>query len=416
MKDQVRALERLLDVTRELTATVDLGPLLTKIVAVAAELTESEGASILLLDKQTGELRFRAAHGSSASSLADIPVPVEGSIAGTVLNSGNPVVVSDPRKDPRHYEQVGEQIDMDIRSLAAVPMHFKDQNIGVLEAVNKQEGVFTEQDIDMLLTLGSQAAVAVENARLVEELRQAYARLGELDRLKSDFIAIASHELRTPLGLILGYATLLRDQVGEAASHQMDVVVRAALRVKHIIETMLNLRYLETGELTLVCVPFDLCAEIRSACNAYRTLVESQGLTLSLHLPPHPLQICADRDKVRTILDNLLSNAVKFTPQGGHIWVLASGQQHTVKVTIADDGIGIPPEALGRIFERFEQVEHHMTRRHGGMGLGLSIVRGLVELHGGRIWAESEPEKGSHFTFILPIKPPIPAEETSKEE
>ena len=293
-------------------------------------------------------------------------------------------------------------------------MQIKERRIGVLEAVNKRGGqTFTREDVETLMTLGAQAAVAIENARLVGALREAHARLGELDRLKSDFISIASHELRTPLGLILGYAALLREQLEEeTAAPQMDVVLRAALRLKHLIETMLNLRYLETGEVELSCASFDLREEIEQACNAYRTLAEASDLTLEVQVTDEPLLVWADRDKIHVILDNLLSNAVKFTPSDGRVWVNVTERRNQVEVVVADNGVGIPQEALKRIFEPFEQIEEHMTRRHGGMGLGLSIVKGLSELHGGRVWAESTPGHGSRFVLVLPMDPRLPPEET----
>ena len=406
LERKVQRLEQMLAVSRELSSTTALEPLLRKIVTTAAELTDSGGASILTWDARSGELRFRAASSDPEGQLADIPVPVDGSIAGAVLTSGEPIIVLDTRSDPRHYDEVGEQIDLEVRSLVAVPMQIKERRIGVLEAINKCGGQFTTEDVETLMTLGAHAAVAIENARLVGQLRAAYERLGQLDRLKSDFIAIASHELRTPLGLILGYAALLQERLGEEASAQLDVILRAALRLKHLIETMLNLRYLETGELELVCESFDICAEIEEACAAYRSLAEASKLSLIVDLPKGGLPVWADQNKIRVVLDNLLSNAVKFTPEGGHIWVSAVKRKGYVEVAVADDGIGIPADALERVFERFEQVEAHMTRRYGGMGLGLAIVKGLVEQHGGRVWVQSETGKGSRFAFTLPAQPP----------
>ena len=411
LERRVQRLDRILAVSRDLTSTVALEPLLKKIASTAAELTSSEGASILLWDGRSGELRFRAAAGDQAGSLANIPVPIKSSLAGAVFMSGEPLIVSDTQSDPRHYDPVGQKIQMKINSLVAVPMQIKERRIGVLEAVNKLNGQgFTTEDVETLVDLGAQAAVAIENARLVGALRTAYERLGELDRLKSDFIAIASHELRTPLSLILGYASLLRDQVDGAGSPQLDVVLRAAMRLKNLIETMLNLRYLETGELELSCEQFDLGADVREACIAYRALAEANNLRLSFRVPPQPLLIEADRDKVHVVLDNLLSNAVRFTPAGGTVQVSVSRQNDQIQVDVADTGVGIPQEELDRIFEPFEQVEDHMTRRHGGMGLGLPTVKGLVELHGGTVWVESVPNQGSHFVFALPVHPPAPKE------
>ena len=294
-------------------------------------------------------------------------------------------------------------VGSETHSLLAVPLQIKDRCIGVLEAVNKRERCkFSQEDVDTLMTLAAQAAVAIDTARLVEALRDAYERLGELDRLKSDVIAIASHELRTPLSLILLYAAVLREQLGDAAGMQLDAVLRAAMRLKHIIETMLNLQFLETGEMEMVFTRFDLRATVEEACEDYGALAETNGLVLRADLPDEGVPIQADREKVRVILDNLISNAVKFTAHGGQVQVALCRRDGEVEVSVADTGIGIPSQELERVFDRFYQVEDHMTRRHGGMGLGLSIVRGLAELHGGRVWAESVPGRGSRFVVVLP--------------
>ncbi len=425
-KTRLQRLERILEISRELTSTVALEPLLRKIVVTAAELTGSEGGSILLWNARTGELHFRTACGDRSGQLLedDIPVPIEGSIAGTVLTSGEPIIVHDAQSDPRHYRGVAEQTGSETRSLLAVPLHIKDKCIGVLEAVDKQgDQRFSQEDVDTLMTLAAQAAVAIENARLVGALRKAYERLGELDRLKSDFIAIASHELRTPLSLILLYADLLRQKLGTAAEAQLDAVEGAAMRLKHIIETMLNLRYLETGEVEVKPKHFDLREAIENVCRDYEALAESNGLLLRADLPDQQVPIEADEEKIRVILGNLISNAVKFTPQGGQVTVAlgfeggaadidrasarVSGDvdRDSVEISVADTGVGIPAVELGRIFGRFYQVEDHMIRRHGGMGLGLAIVKGLAELHGGRVWAESKPGQGSRFVVVLPRSP-----------
>ncbi|MFQ6102049.1 MAG: ATP-binding protein [Anaerolineae bacterium] len=400
-------LERILEISRELTSTVAIRPLLRKIAAMAVELTGSEGASILLRDVRTGELRFRTAAGSQSGELmeADILVPIEGSIAGTVLTSGEPMIVLDAQADPRHYREVGQQIGTETRSLLAVPLQIKDRRIGVLETINKQGGgTFDQEDVETLTALAAQAAVAIENARLVEALREAYERLGELDKLKSDFIAIASHELRTPLSLILLYADLLQEQLGEKAGPQLDAVLRAATHLKHIIEAMLNLRYLETGQMQVVPTHFDLRVEVEEACKDYQVIAETNGLVLEAEVPDEEVLVQADEDKVGVVLNNLISNAVKFTPAGGRVRVSVCSRGDEVEFSVADTGVGIPPEELDRIFERFYQVEDHMTRRHGGMGLGLSIVKGLVELHGGRVWVESGLGQGSRFVVVLPVQ------------
>jgi signal transduction histidine kinase len=302
---------------------------------------------------------------------------------------------------------VGKRTGLETNSLLAVPLQIKNRCIGVLEAINKQEGgTFDQEDVEILTTLAAQAAVAIENAQLVGALRETYERLEGLDQLKSNVIAIASHELRTPLGLILGYATLLQEQLGEAAKPQLDAVSRAALRLKYIIETMLNMRYLETGQMELSPTYFDLRAEIQEACNDYRTIAQAKELALETDLPDVEMPTLADREKMRIVLDNLISNAVKFTPPGGQVRVAMRRRDDKVELTVTDTGIGIAPQELERIFDRFYQVEDHLTRRHEGLGLGLSTVKGLVELHGGRVWAESVLGRGSRFVVMLPVSPP----------
>jgi signal transduction histidine kinase len=404
---RLQKLERVLEISRELTSTIALGPLLRKIVNTAVELTDSERASILLRDTRTGELRFRTASGDQSPELANIPVPIEGSIAGTVLLSGEPLNIRDARTDPRHFGEIKQKTGLETRSLLTVPLRIKDHCIGVLQALNKQDnGEFSQEDVDTLMALAAQAAVAIENARLILAERTAYERLGELDRLKSDFISIASHELRTPLSLILLYAAVLREELGAETRAQLDAVLRAATRLKHIMETMLNLRYLETGEMDLVPTRFDLRDEVGGVCEEYEALAGTGGLVLSIDLPDEEMPIYADREHVRVILDNLISNAVRFTPAGGRVQVKLCRRGEDLEMSVTDTGIGIPREDLERVFDRFYQVEDHMIRRQGGMGLGLSIVKGLVELHGGRVWVESAPDQGSRFVVVLPPRVP----------
>ena len=403
-EERVQRLERILSVSRDLTSTVALGPLLKRIADTAADLTTGEAASILLKSIRTGELHFRASSDGSTEQLVSIPVPIKGSIAGTVLSSGEPLIVHDAQDDPRHYGHVGDQIGKEIRSLVAVPLRIEERHIGVLEVVNKEGGrPFTADDVETLTLLAAQAAVAIENARLVSALRDANARLEKLGQLKSDVIAIVSHELCTPLNLIFGYASLLRSEVQEKeVGSQLQVVYDAALRLKQTIETMLNLRYLETGEAEPSYGRFDLRETITEACDDYRALFRGQDLRLALDLPRESLVVRADRHEVGIVLDNLLSNAVKYTPRGGHVRVAAATRDRRVEVSVTDDGDGIPEDALDRVFKPFEQLDDLMTRRHGGLGLGLPIAKGLVEQHGGQLWAENVPDGGSRLVFTLP--------------
>jgi len=405
LQRQTEKLSRILEISQQLTSTLSLEPLLQQIIVAATELTDTEAASIMLYDEKQGELRFAAATGANAEQLPRKTVPIEGSVAGAIWKTRRAMLITQADQDPRHYDRIDQAIDFRTRSILGVPMSIKERCIGVLEALNKcGDAPFTEEDAQVLSTLAAQAAVAIQNAQLVSALQSAYKKLGELDKLKSDFIAIASHELRTPLGLVLGYASMLKDETGGAAAEKLNVVVQSALHLRELIEDMVNLRHLEMGETALQLTTFDIQDLVRSVCADCDSLATAKRQTISVQLPSEPIQICADRAQITIVLNNLLTNAVKFTPDGGHIVVRADPGEGDTWISVADSGVGIPPADLERIFERFYQVEPHLTRRQGGMGLGLPIAKEMVELHGGRIWAESVVGKGSRFTFTLPLK------------
>lgn len=405
LEQQLVNLTRLVEVSLVLNSTLALDPLLQFIMDSAIQVTSSEASSILLKDKHTNDLVFAASSEGSASELLGKPVPLEGSIAGTILKSDSPVAIDDVSQDPRHYRQVDQQTDFQTRSLLGVPMRIKQDVIGVLEVVNKKNGGWTEHDQAFLSSLAAQAAVAIENSQLVSALRTAYEELDQLDKLKNDFISIASHELRTPLGVILGYASFLREDTrGDTSAQHADAVFRSALQLRSIIEQMTNLRYLKAGEVELVRSHVSVGSMLKIVEQDVVPLVTAKGQQLEVFLPDPDVVIYADEHKISSTLNNLLNNAVKFTPHGGTITVRTMIRGAEVWISVEDSGIGIPSDKLERIFDEFFQVEDHMTRRQGGMGLGLSIARALIQSHGGRIWAESQgPGTGSKFTMSLPI-------------
>jgi signal transduction histidine kinase len=402
----VSRLSRLVEISVTLNSTLDLDRLLQFIIESAAELAECEGASILLVDENTHDLFFAASTGSDPKELAKIPVPMEGSIAGTIYREDRTLILNEVGDDPRHFRQVGEKVKFETRSLIGVPMRIRDKVTGVLEAVNKRQGAFDETDAQTLSIIAAQAAVAIHNARLVSALQQAYQELGQLDKLKTDFIAIASHELRTPLGVILGYAAILREEAKDAvASDQAETVLNSALRMRALIEAMTNMNLMRvgTGEMSLELR--SLGEVVQAAHDEVAPMIQAKGQALVLRLPPVTLTSIVDRSKLVMALTNLLNNAMRFTPDGGHILLELEPHGAEAWIRVRDDGPGIPADQLMRIFDQFYQVEGHMTRRHQGMGLGLAIVRAVVQAHGGRVWAESRgPGTGATFTIALPVK------------
>lgn len=406
-EQEIRWLRRMVDISLALNSTMDLRSLLKIITDHAAEITNSKSAAIMLYEPDANELHFIASTTSPIEKqLLKVPVPLEGSIAGAIHRENRVEVIDDVTLDPRHNRAADAQTGFVTRSILGVPMRYKDEPVGVLEAVNKLEGTWTKDDQRNILVLAAQSAIAIKNAQMIEQLRAAYDELDQLDKLKNDFIAIASHELRTPLSVILGYATFLKeDAQGEVSAHA-SAVLNSALRMRNLIEDMTNLRYLKLGEAELKREHIPLAAIFQSAQNDVQDMVEAKGHILKVQMPEMSLVVVVDRIKLGMALTNLLLNATKFTPSGGQISLSYTIKPGAVWILVQDSGVGIPADQLERIFEEFHQVEDHMTRRHGGMGLGLSIARALVEAHGGRIWAESEGQgRGSTFIINLPTQP-----------
>jgi signal transduction histidine kinase len=279
------------------------------------------------------------------------------------------------------------------------------QPIGVIEAVNKRDmGHYTEDDLAVLETLAGQAAVAIENVRLLKKLQDANAELLRLDRMKSDFIAIASHELRTPLGLILGHSTFLKETSNAEQQEQLDVIIRSAMRLKEIIEDMAIIAHDDEGKSRVRREKFSINELIVEIAKNYEKTATKKGITFEYDVPKgSDIEIVGDREKISLALVNLVENALTFTDTGGQVGVKAELDDGYVKVLVVDTGIGIPTEEQERIFDRFYQIESHLTRKHGGMGLGLSIAKAMVEMHNGQIWCESNEGMGSLFCFMLPV-------------
>ncbi|MGA9533866.1 MAG: GAF domain-containing sensor histidine kinase [Anaerolineales bacterium] len=404
LREMVLRYSRLVEISVTLNSTLDLDRLLQFIIDSAADLVDSEGASILLVNDKSKDLYFAAATGSDPNELAEIPVPLDGSLAGTVFREDRPLIINEVANDPRHFRDVGERINFQTRSLIGVPMRIHDDVTGVLEAVNKRKGMFDAADEQMLSIIASQAAVAINNARLVDALQRAYDELGKLDRLKSEFISIASHELRTPLALILGYASILKEDAGEAAAEHVTAVLNSAMRMRSLIEDMTNLNLLRIGSSEMNFEVQPLQSVVRAAHEEVRETIQAKGQDLAVELWDETIMARVDGPKLSMALTNLLNNALRFTPAEGHIHLSLGLHRQEAWFQVIDDGIGIPEVELERIFQPFYQVEDHLTRRHEGMGLGLAIVRGVAAAHGGRAWAESEgPGQGSTFTIAIPL-------------
>ena len=397
---------KLIELSR-LSAELERQDLLQTIAEHGSELTASEACSILLYDPSVGILRFVAGPWYQIETLQAVQVPLEGSIAGRVIRLGEPCLINTPAEKSEIFRQVDNSLQYQTHSIAAVPVSYCGQVLGVIEAINKLDhALFTLDDLSTLEILAAHAAITLETLRLEAEGRKLLQDLTDLDQRKRDFVAITSHELRTPLGLILGNATFLKSVLGNHPYlEQVNTIIESAVRLKTTIEALSKVDHAQTGQLRLRDQQINLSDLVNNLSRNFQEPTRAKNIELEFSFPDTPIFLRGDPEKIATIINNLLSNAVAFTPEHGKIRLIIESLDEFVRIQVKDTGAGIPKAYQERIFERFFQIEAHMTRQHGGMGLGLSIAKDFVELHKGRIWVESEEGFGSTFIVEFPLPP-----------
>jgi signal transduction histidine kinase len=408
----IEKLERLAELTRGLSEALEGDSYLRLLVTAAAELTGSETAAILDFDREAGQLRFAVLPAPVPEALASFRIPVNGSLEGRAALSGMTMVIPDLSREEGHFRPADGVRGAPARSMLAVPIKYAGQVLGIFEALNRQpDGQYSGGDIMVMETLAALTASALETDLLERRIKHSLEDMTRLDRLKSDFIGISSHELRTPLGLILGHATFLREILDEQYVEQVEAIIRNASKLKEIIENLANVDNYQAGTARVRLRRISLRQIVEEVASSFEPFARQKAIELKTALPEDELMVEAEGSKIAIALSNLVKNALTFTNEGGHVLMSAESVPGYVKVSVADDGIGIPAAELPRIFERFFQVESHLTRRYGGMGLGLSVARAMIDMHGGRIWAESLEGKGSTFSFLLPVDHPKGATE-----
>lgn len=433
-------LATLLRLGQMLNSSLDLRQVLETAIDQVIEFVGAERGFILLVDIETGKVWGEAVRhlekdaleatlsGRTETNAAEI----SRTLVEHVLDSRQAIVSYNAMEDPRFSARHSVQLS-NLRSVLCVPLMAQGSLLGIIYLDNRvRSGVFTEEHLAMLSAFGNQAAVAIQNARLYENLRRTLEdrlrlqeelhrqetqrlALEEASRLKSDFIGFVAHELRNPLTTIRGYVQTLMQDTEHALSEEVrqeffEGIEADADRLLDMINDLLDASRLEAGRsLALNIKPVEVRALLEKLARRHRhyKYFTSRHELKTEFADDLPHTIAGDEDKINQIVSNLLSNAIKYSPEGGTILLKASGQSGKgIMIQVCDPGVGISPDHIARLFRRYERLERDAIRNIPGTGLGLYLVKNLVELHGGTIDCISEPGKGSVFTVFLPDQQP----------
>ncbi len=388
-------LERLLEISTRLGSTLYLDELLSQVMDVATELTNTVAASILLLDERSGQLRFAASTGNLMPET--LTVPLDQSIAGWVLQNGRYLIVDDVQADERFYALVDQRTQFQTETMLAVPLPSADKVIGVLEVINKRGNLpYTKQDVALMQALASQAAVAITNARLFEQF---------------DLLAEVMHELKTPMMAIYSAAELLsRPELPEDKRQTVvQMIKRESGRLSEMARDHLDLARLESRRLRMEQQAVALVPLIEEVVEIARSQAAERNIEivtmLAADLPPAGDQMLwGDADRLKQALLNLVSNGIKYNKEHGRIVIEAACENGRVQLSVSDTGYGIAPQETRHLFDRFYRSPGSEKAAEGS-GLGLAIAHKIIEQHRGEITVHSIPQQGTTFMVQLPLAP-----------
>lgn len=390
---QVARLEMMLEASRAFNSTLDLNALLQSIMEVVTQLTDTETASILLLDRREGEFYFEMTTAEKEEQVEPIIVPFAGSMAGWIVKNGEPLIVDNIQEEEHHFSEVDQITLFKMQAVLGVPLTVKEKTIGVIEVFNKHGHTsFTNDDIHTLNILAPQAAAAIENSRFVEQR-------GRLDRV--------FNELKSPMTSIIGSSQVMLANPNIDAKDLrsgLEHINREATRLSQMVNDFLDLTKIETGHIQMDRRMIDLHSLVQEVIDQFYPQAFENKITLSLSVEHTIPEISADADRLKQVIANLVDNAIKYNHEGGQVEVTLSCNRVRVQLSVRDTGKGIAPKDLGGVFDKFYRgqgdEEDEVVR---GAGLGLSLAKKIIEAHGGDIWVQSELGSGSSFTFSLPL-------------
>jgi GAF domain-containing protein len=407
LSQSVGELRALGEVGQAINSTLDVETVLTTIVAKAVQLSGTEAGTIYTFDESRQEFRLRATHGMDEmmiTAIQDRGIGIGETVIGKAAAERTPVQIADTLKDPSLVLDIIMQAGF--RALLAVPLLRSDQIVGALIVRRKEPGEFPEHTVKLLQTFADQSVLTIQNARLFREIEDKSRQLEEASQHKSQFLANMSHELRTPLNAILGYTELMADGAyGEPSEKMRGILKRLEANGRHLlglINDVLDLSKIEAGQLVLELSDYSVQDIAQTVRSTLEPLAADKKLTFKVELAPNLPSGRGDGRRLTQVLINLVGNAIKFTDTG-EVAIKAEANNGSFHVSVRDTGPGISAADQAKLFQEFQQADNAITRKKGGTGLGLAISKRIIEMHGGRIWVESQPGQGSTFTFTLPV-------------
>jgi GAF domain-containing protein len=398
------------EVGQAISSTLDLEKVLPTIVARAVQLTGLDGGAIYEYDEQRRIFNLRGGE-NIMPELVELyrnePIRLgEGAVGGAAAERA-PVQIADILAQGYESRARGVLERAGARALLAVPLLSEGRILGALAVIRNTPGEFPPEVVKLLETFGTQSAIAIQNARLFREIEEKGRELEIASQHKSQFLASMSHELRTPLNAILGFNEMMLDGLcGDVPEGFQDPLQETQTSGKHLlrlINNVLDLAKIEAGRMELALADYAVQDMVESVRSTLRPLAEAKGLAFNVALPNDLPLAHGDAGRLTQCLMNLAGNALKFTKQG-QVAISVEAQDDRLLFRVTDTGIGIPPEKIDSLFTEFKQTDATIASEYGGTGLGLAITRQFIEMHGGRIWVESEPGKGSTFIFEIPLR------------